>query len=110
MVIALTKQAGAKGDFRHESQTGHALGPSTTVVYVYRQQMRQKKDVVYGLLFLLSRRENHVYEDITLILTQYQVHEGRFPHLMPNMWHSDHMVCGKRNKIRTLYALNMINI
>ena len=53
MVIAWTKQAGAKGNFRHESLMGHALGPSTTVVYVYRQQMRKKKDVVYGLLFLL---------------------------------------------------------
>ena len=53
MVIAWTKQAGAKGNFRHESLMGHALGPSTTVVYVYRQQMRKKKDVFYGLLFLL---------------------------------------------------------
>ena len=53
MVIAWTKQAGAKGDFRHKSRMGHALGPSTTVVYMYRQQMRKKKDVVYGLLFLL---------------------------------------------------------
>ena len=53
MVIAWTKQAGAKGDFRHEPQMGHAIRPSTTVVYVHRQQMHQKKDVVYGLLFLL---------------------------------------------------------
>ena len=53
MVIAWTKQAGAKGNFRHESLMGHALGPSTTVVYVYRQQMRKKKDLVYGLLFSL---------------------------------------------------------
>ena len=53
MVIAWTKQAGAKGDFRHKSQMGHALGPSTTVVYMYRQQMRKKKDLVYGLLFSL---------------------------------------------------------
>ena len=48
---SMDKTSGAKGDFRHESQMGHALGPSTTVV-MYRQQMRQKKDVVYGLLLL----------------------------------------------------------
>ena len=53
MVIAWTKQVGAKYYFRHESQMGHAIGPSTTVVNVYSQQMREKKDVVYGLLFLL---------------------------------------------------------
>ena len=53
MVIALTKQAAAKSYFRHKSQMGHAIGPSTTVVHVHRRQMRQKKDVVYGLLFLL---------------------------------------------------------
>ena len=35
MVIAWTKQVGAKGYFRHESQMGHALGQSTTVAYVY---------------------------------------------------------------------------
>ena len=62
MVIAWTKQAGAKGHFRHESLMGHALGPSTTVVYVYRQQMRKKKDVVYGLLFLL-----HDFADLGLM-------------------------------------------
>ena len=32
---------------------GHAIEPSTTVAYVCRQHMRQKKDVVYGLLFVL---------------------------------------------------------
>ncbi len=53
MVIAWTKQAGAKGHFRHESQMGHAIAPSTAVAYVYREDMREKKDVVYGLLFLL---------------------------------------------------------
>ena len=53
MVIALTKQAGAKGYFHHESQMGHAIGPCTTVACLYSQQMRQKKDAVYGLLFLL---------------------------------------------------------
>ena len=53
MVIAWTKQARAKGYFRHEFQMGHALEPSTTVAYVYRQHLRHKKDVVYGLLFLL---------------------------------------------------------
>ena len=53
MHVAWTKQAGAKGDFRREPQMGHAIRPSTTVVYVHRQQMHQKKDVVYGLLFLL---------------------------------------------------------
>ena len=53
MVIAWIKQAEAKDYFLHESQMGHAIGPSTTVAYVYSQQMRQKKDVVYGLLFLL---------------------------------------------------------
>ena len=53
MAIAWRKYAGSKAFFRHESEMGHALGPSTTVVYVYRQQMRKKKDVVYGLLFLL---------------------------------------------------------
>ena len=53
MVIVWTKQAEAKDYFRHESWMGHAIGPSTTVAYVYSQQMRQKKDVVYGLLFLL---------------------------------------------------------
>ena len=53
MVIAWTKQARAKGYFRHESQMGHAIAPSTTLVYAYWQQMRQKKGVVYGLLFLL---------------------------------------------------------
>ena len=53
MVIAWTKHEGAKCHFRHESQMGHAIGPSTTVANVYSQQMRQKKNVVYGLLFLL---------------------------------------------------------
>ena len=53
MAIAWTKQAGAKGHFRHEFQMGHATGPSTTVVCVSSQQMHQKKDAVYGLLFLL---------------------------------------------------------
>ena len=53
MVIAWTKQAGAKGHFRHESLMGHAIGPSTTVAHVHRQHLRKKKDVVYGLLFLL---------------------------------------------------------
>ena len=51
MVIAWTKQAGAKGHFRHESQMGHAIAPSTAVAYVYREDMREK-DVVYGLLLL----------------------------------------------------------
>ena len=32
---------------------GHAIGPSTAVADVHRQRLRQKKDVVYGLLFLL---------------------------------------------------------
>ena len=32
---------------------GHAIGPSTTVAYMNREHMRQKKDVVCGLLFLL---------------------------------------------------------
>ena len=32
---------------------GHAIGPSTAVADVLRQRLRQKKDVVYGLLFLL---------------------------------------------------------
>ena len=54
MAIAWRKYAGSKAFFRHESEMGHALGPSTTVVYVYRQQMRKKKDVVYGLLFFLQ--------------------------------------------------------
>ena len=53
MVIAWTKQASAKGHFRHESLMGHAIGPSTTVANVRRQHLRKKKDVVYGLLFLL---------------------------------------------------------
>ena len=53
MVIAWTKQEGAKCHFRHESQMGHAIGSSTAVANVYSQQMRQKKDVVYGLHFLL---------------------------------------------------------
>ena len=34
-------------------QMGHAIGPSTAVADVHRQRLRQKKDVVYGLLFLL---------------------------------------------------------
>ena len=54
MVIAWTKQAGAKGHFRHESVMGHAIGPSTTVAHVHRQHLRKKKDVVYGLLFFLQ--------------------------------------------------------
>ena len=53
MVIAWTKQAEAKGHFCHESQLGHVIGPSTAVAYVYWEDMREKKDVVYGLLFLL---------------------------------------------------------
>ena len=53
MVIAWTKQASAKGHFRHESLMGHAIGPSTTVAHVRRHHLRKKKDVVYGLLFLL---------------------------------------------------------
>ena len=53
MVIALTKQAGAKGYFQHEFHMGHAIGPCTAVACVYSQQIRQKKDAVYGLLFLL---------------------------------------------------------
>mgnify|MGYP001495345632 CR=1 FL=1 len=53
MVIAWTKQPGAKGHFRHEMQMGHAIGPSTAVADVHRQRLRQKKDVVCGLLFLL---------------------------------------------------------
>ena len=54
MVIAWTKQAGAKGHFRHESLMGHALGPSTTVVYVYRQQMRKKKRCGLWLTFFAT--------------------------------------------------------
>ena len=54
MVIAWTKQAGAKGDFRHESQMGHAIEPPMTVVCVHWHRMRKKKDVVYGLLFFLQ--------------------------------------------------------
>ena len=53
MVIAWAKQPWAKCHFRHESQMGHAIAPSTAVAYVYREDMREKKDVVYGLLFLL---------------------------------------------------------
>ena len=44
---------GANGYFRHESGMGHAIGSSTTADHVHRQQMRQAKDVVYGLLSLL---------------------------------------------------------
>ena len=32
---------------------GHAIGPLKTAADAYWQHMRQKKDVVYGLLFLL---------------------------------------------------------
>ena len=32
---------------------GHAIEPSTTVAYAHRYHLRQKKDVVYGLLFSL---------------------------------------------------------
>ena len=32
---------------------GHGIGPYMAVAYVYREVMREKKDVVYGLLFLL---------------------------------------------------------
>ena len=53
MVIAWTKQVGAKYYFRHESQMGHAIGYFTTVAYMHRQHMGQKNNVVYGLLFLL---------------------------------------------------------
>ena len=53
MDIAWTKQPWAKCYFHPEPQTGHRIQPSTTVIHVYLQQMRQKKDVVYGLLFLL---------------------------------------------------------
>ena len=35
MVIAWRKQAGAKGHFRPESQMGHAIGLSTTLVFVH---------------------------------------------------------------------------
>ena len=58
MVIAWTKQAGAKSCFRHESQMGHTIGPSTTAVFVYSHQMRQKNYVVYGLLFSLHDLAN----------------------------------------------------
>ena len=53
MAIAWRKYAGSKAFFRHESEMGHAIGPSTTVAYMNREHMRQKKDVVCGLLFLL---------------------------------------------------------
>ena len=53
MVIAWTKQVGAKGYFRHESQMGHEIEPSTSLTNMHPQRLRQKKDVVYGLLFLL---------------------------------------------------------
>ena len=53
MVIAWRKQAGAKGFFRHEVELGHGIGLSTTIAYVHPQNLRKKKDVVYGLLFLL---------------------------------------------------------
>ena len=43
----------SQGHFCHESQLGHVIGPSTAVAYVYWEDMREKKDVVYGLLFLL---------------------------------------------------------
>ena len=52
-MLVWTKQVGAKDSFRNESQLGHGIGPSTTVAYEHSQNMRQKKDVVYGLLFLL---------------------------------------------------------
>ena len=41
IAIALRKQAGVKGYFRHESQMGHAIKPSTTVAYVHWQYFRQ---------------------------------------------------------------------
>ena len=53
MVIAWTYQAGAKCYFRLESEMGHAIEPFTIVAYVHRQLLHKKKDVVYGLLFLL---------------------------------------------------------
>ena len=53
MVIAWRKQAGAKVYFRHESQMGHEIEPSTSLTNMHPQRLRQKKDVVYGLLFLL---------------------------------------------------------
>ena len=53
MVIAWRKQAGAKVYFRHESQMGHEIEPSTSLTNMHPQHLRQKKDVVYGLLFLL---------------------------------------------------------
>ena len=37
---------------------GHGIAPSTAVAYVYREVMREKKDVVYGLLFLLHDSAN----------------------------------------------------
>ena len=51
---SMVKQAGAKGNFRHESVMGHAIGPSTTVVYVYRQLMRKKKMWFMAYFFLLA--------------------------------------------------------
>ena len=53
MAIAWRKYAGSKAFFRHESEMGHVIGPFTTVDCVYGQHLRQKKHVVYGLLFLL---------------------------------------------------------
>ena len=53
MAIAWRKYAGSKAFFRHESEMGHAIEPFTIVAYVHRQLLHKKKDVVYGLLFLL---------------------------------------------------------
>ena len=53
MDIAPGKQAGANCHFRHDTRMGHGTEPSTSVAYVLRQHLRQKKDAVYGLLFLL---------------------------------------------------------
>ena len=43
MVIAWGKQAGAKVYFRHESQMGHEIEPSTSLTNMHPQRLRQKR-------------------------------------------------------------------
>ena len=71
MVIAWTKQVGAKYYFRHESQMGHAIRPPHDCSLCALTPNAQKKDVVYGLLFFPQDLAD--FDSLTLLETLFEL-------------------------------------
>ena len=62
MVIAWTKQAGAKGDFRHEFQMGHAIATLHDCSLCASTANAPKKRCGLWLTFLLHDLADLVYD------------------------------------------------